>query len=174
MHTPYVTVEQRHYTLPDQSPLSDYTIVTEPPGVSVVAQLQTGELLLIEQYRPGPNAVRFDLPGGAVDDGETPLAAAQRELAEETGYISGEWQFVGQLEPAPHRMDTTSHIFLALNCRPQPDQQRRQQDGTEFLRQHRLRPAAVEELIAAGKFQCAICVAAYFLAKQHYFRGGCG
>lgn len=59
-------------------------------GVGVVAILQkpTGpELLLQKQFRPPVNQVMIEVPSGLIDEGESPVQSAVRELKEETGYV---------------------------------------------------------------------------------------
>src|SRR5512144_2241852 len=56
--------------------------------VAVVALTKHEEVLLIKQYRHGLGKILIELPGGGAEEGEEPLAAARRELLEETGYTS--------------------------------------------------------------------------------------
>jgi len=78
-------VVTRRFRLPDGRE-ADFDVVANPDTVAVVALTEAGEVILVREYRPGPETLLYELPGGAVDDGETPLEAARRELAEETGY----------------------------------------------------------------------------------------
>lgn len=167
--TPWVKVEERSYVLPDQSVLDDYLIVKESDGVTVIAQTEDGKLLVVRQYRPGPNQLRYDFPGGAVDKDDA-LTAAKRELLEETGYESDDWTVLGGLEPAPHRLDATVHGFLAVNCRQVREPNH---EATEFIQVEQLSPAALEELIYNNQFKCALCISAYFQAKHAFFSRQC-
>lgn len=57
-----------------------------PDWVQVVALTPEKQLLLVQQYRFGNRTFTHELPGGAIEPGETPLEAGERELLEETGY----------------------------------------------------------------------------------------
>ena len=87
--------------------------------VNVVAFTRAGELLVVEQYRHGINAATLEIPGGACDPGETPLASAQRELREETGHVGGRWVSLGSCTPNPATQDNRCHSFLAMECVPE-------------------------------------------------------
>lgn len=56
------------------------------PWCNVVAVTETDELVLVWQWRFGSREMSLEIPGGVVDEGEEPIAAARRELLEETGY----------------------------------------------------------------------------------------
>ena len=83
-------------------------------AVGVVAVNDKDEILLISQYR---HAVGYDLveiPAGLLDSiSEEPLAAAQRELSEETGYAATKWQVLVDLCTTPGSSSESLRIFLA-------------------------------------------------------------
>ncbi len=82
------TIERRDYRLPDGS-ITDFYIHLELPGACVLAITTDNKIVTVPQYRPGPDAILRELPGGGIEQGEEPSEAALRELLEETGY-SGE------------------------------------------------------------------------------------
>ena len=81
--------------------------------VNCVALTASGLSVMVEQFRFGLGACTLETPGGMVDAGETPLAAAQRELLEETGYGGGAWRNLGAVEPNPAIHPHLCHHFLA-------------------------------------------------------------
>ena len=72
------------------------------------------ELVLVRQYKHGIGEITLELPGGLVDTGEQPEAAARRELAEETGYDAPAFESVGSLLHDPPKTTNRIHGFLAL------------------------------------------------------------
>lgn len=72
------------------------------------------KIMLIEQQQPGTEPY-LCFPGGRCDEGEEPLQTAQRELSEETGYTSTQWEFLQSLTPSSH-MIWTLHTYIARDC----------------------------------------------------------
>ncbi|MEZ5558851.1 MAG: NUDIX hydrolase [Pseudomonadales bacterium] len=91
--------------------------------VNMVALTDDGRSVMVRQYRFGVGYATLETPGGMVDPGEEPLAAARRELLEETGYSGGTWQYLGAVEPNPAFHDHLCHHFLATGVRRTHDQQ---------------------------------------------------
>ncbi len=113
VYSRYRRVVSRRFELPNGR-TSDFEVLLNPPIVAVLAVTREGEVVLVREFRPGPEAVLVGLPGGVVDPGEDPLAAAQRELGEETGY-AGNFRYVGShfaSAYSTHRM----HATLATDC----------------------------------------------------------
>lgn len=110
----YRKITRRSYIMPDGS-AADFEIRLEPLVATIFALTPDRRVLLAEQFRPGPGATLRELPGGAFEAGESPEAAARRELREETG-CEGELHFVGETFSGAY--STMRHYnFVALNCR---------------------------------------------------------
>ncbi len=84
--------------LPDGTQTTREYIV-HPGAVMMIAVLDDGRLVLERQYRYPMQRVMIEFPAGKIDPGEAPLACAQRELLEETGYSAREWARAGVLHP---------------------------------------------------------------------------
>jgi len=111
----YLTVNTRTYAMPDARE-ADWDVLSGGRTVAVVAITTRGDVVLTEQFRPGPGKVLHELPGGLVDEDEDVLAAAARELREETGYIADEMALVGQTWLAGYATNLR-HAVLATGCR---------------------------------------------------------
>lgn len=81
----YKKIEKVVYELPNGQ-VKDFYLNKSGFVVSMIAITKKHEIILARQYRPGPDKILFELPGGGVGNGETPEIAAERELLEETGY----------------------------------------------------------------------------------------
>jgi ADP-ribose pyrophosphatase len=69
--------------------------------------------IMVRQYRHGSDEISVEFPGGVVEAGEEPAAAAARELAEETGYAAAALRLAGVVSPNPAIMANRFHVFLA-------------------------------------------------------------
>jgi len=84
-------------------------------------------ILLERQYRHAAQSMMWELPAGRIDDGETALTAAKRELLEETGYSARHWKRILHFYVSPGFLDETMTIYLAQGLRagqaqPEPDE----------------------------------------------------
>jgi ADP-ribose pyrophosphatase len=74
-------------------------------------------ILLERQYRHAAQSMMWELPAGRIDDGETALTAAKRELLEETGYSARHWKRILHFYVSPGFLDETMTIYLARGLR---------------------------------------------------------
>ncbi len=98
-------------------PEREYLYLTTPRAVFVVA-VCGGDVLLVRQYRHPVRDWTLEVPAGAVADGETPRAAAERELAEETGAHGGAWVHLGSFFSSSAHLSLRSDAFLATGLTP--------------------------------------------------------
>ncbi len=109
----YRKMVKRSFELPDGK-VTDYDLISSGKVVCVLALTKNMDVVLAKQFRPAQEKVLFELPGGGVDDDETPEQAIKRELLEETGY-SGDFTFVcTSLQSAYDTL--VRYNFVAINC----------------------------------------------------------
>jgi ADP-ribose pyrophosphatase len=89
----FIQIEKVSYRLPSGEK-KDIFIKKTKSATAVLALTKNNEVILVRQYRPGPNEILLELPGGYIDENESPLTAAARELLEETGYKAGNIELV--------------------------------------------------------------------------------
>jgi ADP-ribose pyrophosphatase len=75
-------------------------------------------ILFERQYRHAAQSMMWELPAGRIDKGESPLAAARRELLEETGYTARRWKRILHFYVSPGFLDETMTIYLARGLQP--------------------------------------------------------
>jgi 8-oxo-dGTP pyrophosphatase MutT (NUDIX family) len=86
--------------------------------VNVIALKPDGQIVLVEQYRHGSETIELEIPGGVMDASDpSPVATAQRELREETGYEGENARIIGEVFSNPAIMSNTCFTVLVENCR---------------------------------------------------------
>ncbi len=131
---------------------------------SVLALTKNREAVLVKQFRHAAQTVVWEFPGGVVDDGESPLEGARRELAEETGYTTANLIEVGRFYPNPALQTNLMYGYLAFDAEKTSVQKL---DDAEDIEVHLV---PFDELIAMttrGEFLNGLQVAVLFHALAH-------
>jgi len=98
--SPWLSLENRSYQLPNGLVKNDYLHLNRPDYVFIVVLDEQRRLLVERQYRRGVDDFVYELPAGWVEKGESPIEAAKRELLEETG-VNGSGDACFELYPQP-------------------------------------------------------------------------
>ncbi len=110
---PRVVLTQEVVRLPDGSLVEDYLQIMVAEHVAIIARSDDGKFLVCRQYKHGPRAVGLTFPAGAIEPGEEPSDAAQRELREETGIVAHHWQSFGRFVLNGNQGAGAVHLFFA-------------------------------------------------------------
>jgi 8-oxo-dGTP pyrophosphatase MutT (NUDIX family) len=90
-----------------------FGVVEMVAGSSVLAIDDEDNCYLVREYKYALGRDSLEVISGGIDDGETPLAAAQRELREEVGLIAADWQDLGAVDPFTTTIQCRNYLFLA-------------------------------------------------------------
>ena len=149
---------------PEDQELRDFYVLDMPDWVQVVALTPEGDFVMVEQFRHGTRRVTIEFPAGIVDPGESPLECAVRELEEETGYVGGEAEVVGDVDPNAALQNNRLHIVVIRGCRPGGQ---RNQDPREWIRPRVVGPDEVDRLMEEGAFRDAYGIIAWDFYRRH-------
>jgi 8-oxo-dGTP pyrophosphatase MutT (NUDIX family) len=155
-------VEQRVVTS-SGAEIDEFHLIESPEWVGVVARSDDGRVVMVDQHRHGIGAVSRELPAGVIDPHESPLAAAQRELREETGFVAAAWRPLTVVRPEPSRQNTRAHFFFAAGavCVGEPAG-----DNSEHTVVALVPPAALLAALDAGEIVHGVHVGAILMAAR--------
>ncbi len=97
-----------------------YPVLVIGVGVAVLPFVEPDRVLLVRQYRHLQHGMSWELPGGGALPGETPEAAAQRELREEGGYRAERLALLARFHPSNAYLDETAYCYVAAGLTPDP------------------------------------------------------
>jgi 8-oxo-dGTP pyrophosphatase MutT (NUDIX family) len=159
----WLTLRVDAVELPTGAVIDEFHVAEYPDWALTIPITASGEVVLVEQYRYGVDRVGLEFPAGVVQPGEDPLAAASRELREETGFEVEGWRTLGRLAVEPARHTNHAHLFVASGASraAAPDL-----DDTEDLRVRLVPAGDLPLLIERGEMAHGIHVAAAFWAMQ--------
>jgi ADP-ribose pyrophosphatase len=146
----WLTVEDRTVETPDGKMIEHWPWVITPDYINVLPVDEAGRFLVFRQGKYGLEGESLALVGGYIEPGEEPLAAAMRELREETGYEAAEWTPLGHFLMDPNRGVATGNLYLAHQARKVTER-----DADDLEEQHLLliSLAELESALNEGQFK---------------------
>ena len=173
----WIDFRKSKYRFPDGREFEPYYSYSRRDYVVIVATDEDRKYICVRQYRQGIKRVTTEFCAGGIErsDGkeygncadasnaEDALEAAKRELMEETGYESDEWNFLLSVPSNATMADNYANIFVAKNCRKVSGQNL---DDTEFLNVHLYDRAEIDKMIESGEFPQATHILSLLLADR--------
>ncbi len=153
---PWLTVRHDSVRLPDGRINPEFYVLEYPDWINVIAITEDGRFVMEKQFRYGLGKTCYEIPAGVMEKGETPLEAAQRELAEETGFGGGEWKEWMVVSGNPSTTNNLTHSFLATGVKKIAGQHL---DSTEDLSVCLLSADEVRQLLVSDKIRQALMAA---------------
>lgn len=114
----WLTVKKESVDLPNGESIEDFYSVTIPDAAAIVAITDDKKIVLKKEYKHATGEELIEVPAGMFEPEEKDgLMVAKRELLEETGYTSEEWQYLGDTVESSSKLTNRMHIYFATNCK---------------------------------------------------------
>lgn len=136
--------------------------VAHPGAVGIVPLLESGEVLMVRQYRHAVRGVLLEIPAGKLDAGEPPLECAHRELEEEVGMKAGEMLKLAEFYNSPGYSDEYFHLYLARDL----TDGEAEPEADEFLELSRIRLEEALGMVSTGEIRDAKSIIGLSLTLQ--------
>ena len=150
---------------PRTNEVHDFYILESDDWVNVIPLTAQNEVVLIRQYRHGIRENTLEIPGGIIEQDDTPEEAARRELGEETGYQESTMILLGQVHPNPAFLNNQCHTYLARDVLLSGKQEQDEKEDIEVL----LRPLdEIPRLIREGEITHSLVLAAFYRFYMEY------
>jgi mutator protein MutT len=160
---PHFHVRRDTVRLPSGRVVDDYHVGVLDDYALVVAVTPDGDVVLTRQWKQGVRRVTLELPGGKIDEGETPAATAARELREETGYAAARLELLATLDVDASKSANVGHVFLGLDAERVQEPEPHEMEAPEVVL---TRLADAVELARSGTIVGAASVAGLLLAAD--------
>ncbi len=136
--------------------------------VNCIAVTDTDELVCIRQFRFGSRRMEFEIPGGAIEQGEDPLVAGVRELLEETGYRGERARIIGEVRPNPAIQSNHCYTILVEGARKVADQSLDEMEDIEVCTYPVSR---IEQMVTSGEITHGLVLNALMFYHLHKMTG---
>ena len=148
---------------PKTRKVGDFTALVATDWVNIIPITVEQEIVLVEQYRHGIDAITLEIPAGIMEANENPKAAAERECIEETGYIGkSEAILLGKSRSNPAFLNNYCYHYLWLDCELKQEQHL---DENEDIRIVKIPLSAIKNYIAENKIEHSLAISAFY----HFF-----
>lgn len=157
-------IRLEEYDVPGRDGETHMRTVVRHPGAVVLLPLKAdGQIVLVENYRLPLDRHLVELPAGCLEKGEEAVAAAHRELAEETGYRAGKLTWLMAFYPSPGLLDERMDVFVAQELTLGA----RNLDATERMEVVEWPLARLVDAIDSGEIDDAKTIAATLRMLRH-------
>jgi 8-oxo-dGTP pyrophosphatase MutT (NUDIX family) len=137
----------------------DFYVLHAPDWINIIPLTEDEQVVMVRQFRHGTEDFTLEIPGGMVDpEDASPMAAARREMREESGYDSDDVIELGKVHPNPAIQGNYCHTFLARNVQPGV---KHEMDTTEETEVVLVPLSSIKDLIKGGEITHALVIAAF-------------
>jgi ADP-ribose pyrophosphatase len=163
-HSKYLVVEDHSIELPNGRVLENWSWLNMPDYIIVVPMTEEGDFLCFRQTKYAVHGTTLAPVGGYLEPGENPLAAARRELHEETGFEAPDWISLGDYVSDGNHGAGIAHLYLARGAHKVAEPHADDLEDQQLLRLTKLQ---MNEALAKGEFKVLAWTTCVALALRH-------
>jgi len=146
----------------------EFFVIDAPDWVNVIPLTADDHVVCVRQYRPGTDQVTLEIPGGMIDPEDAdPVAAAAREMREETGYTATRFDDIGCIAPNPAIQSNRCYTVCACDAVRDGPQAL---DGAEEIDVELVPLDTIPSLVAQGRITHSLVIAAFYLLDHRLSR----
>ena len=143
----------------------EFYVLESCDWVNVIPLTRQEDIVLIRQYRHGIRRVTLEIPGGLVEQGDSPEETARKELLEETGYSASEMILMGSVHANPAFLNNLCYTYLARNVTPSGGHEQDEKEDIEVV----IKPfKEIPRLIREGEITHSLILAAFYRFYMEY------
>ena len=151
-----------HVTLPNGQ-IATREVIRHPGAVCVIPVTDSGEVIMVKQFRYPFGEVMLEIPAGKLEPGEDPLDAVKRELEEESGTVAKNIVHIGELYTTVAFLDEKIQVYLATdltytNSHPDED---------EFLEVTKIPLSTLVDMVMRGEIKDSKTQVAILKAEKY-------
>lgn len=159
----FLSVDEDQVILPNQKN-STRVVLRHPGGAALLPITKDHKIILIKQYRYPILQELIEIPAGKLDEGESSLTCAIRELEEETGYISHRVEFLMSVHPCVGYSDEMIDLYIAYDC--ELKETPKSMDDDEFIEINLYSMSEIEKMLDDNQ----ITDGKTLIILEHYLR----
>jgi ADP-ribose pyrophosphatase len=156
----WISVSESDVAKPNGSPGIYGVVHYKNKAIGILPVDSKGNVYLVGQFRYALDRYSWEIPEGGCPDGEDPLAAAQRELLEETGLVALQWQEIGRSDLSNSVSDEEAIIYVAT----QLEQKEATPDDTELFEYKHIPFSEALAMVKNGEITDSVSI----IAIMHY------
>jgi 8-oxo-dGTP pyrophosphatase MutT (NUDIX family) len=143
----------------------DFYVLESSDWVNVIPLTRQEECVLIRQYRHGIRQITLEIPGGLIEQGDSPEETARKELFEETGYSTSEMILMGSVHANPAFLNNRCYTYLAKDVSLSGRQEQDEKEDIEIVIKSL---EEIPRLIREGEITHSLVLAAFYRYFMEY------
>ena len=160
---PWISVYSEKGKQPDGKE-GEHTYIVYKPGVAVLPMDEEGNVYLIREFRYAIGEKSVEAVAGGIEEGDTPLEGAKKELREELGITATEWEELGVYHPLTETVFTPSTFFIARGL----SFEKQDQEGTEDIEIVKMKLSDAVKKVISGEINFALAGLLILIANEKY------